>query len=196
MQPIRAIPHGQPYWIYCIRTTRLHSKETWPSVGYARLERNWDLDGSDHGWLDHAPEANANKKRAAGARAPSGDFLGLPVSFSPGTPIEIFGPHHVCDKGLDVLPTLLGLQHERNHRVGRQGWAHLFRSMQHNLSEQHFTSYEDIKNWLDEWIASKEEQYFFYDGIYLLPEKWQNVIANDGKYVKWNIVYFFILIIP
>ena len=55
MQPIRAIPHGQPYWIYCIRTTRLHSKETWPSVGYARLERNWDLDGSDHGWLDHGP---------------------------------------------------------------------------------------------------------------------------------------------
>ena len=52
-QPIMAIPHGQPYWIYCIRTTRLHSKETWPSVEYARLERNWDLDGSDHGWLDH-----------------------------------------------------------------------------------------------------------------------------------------------
>ena len=35
-------------------TPRLHSKETWPSSGYVRLKRNWDLDGSDHGWLDHA----------------------------------------------------------------------------------------------------------------------------------------------
>lgn len=23
---------------------------------------------------------------------------------------------------------------------------------------------------------------FFYDGTHLLPEKWQNVIANDRKY--------------
>ena len=43
-----------------------HSKETWPSSGHARLERNWDLDGSDHGWewwdgwldqLDHGATA-------------------------------------------------------------------------------------------------------------------------------------------
>jgi len=40
-----------------------------------------------------------------------------------------------------------------------------------------------IKNWLDEWIGSKEEN-FFYHGIHLLPEKWQNVIANDGKYFE------------
>ncbi|EGI62906.1 Mariner Mos1 transposase, partial [Acromyrmex echinatior] len=30
---------------------------------------------------------------------------------------------------------------------------HLFRSMAHSLSEQHFTSYEDIKNWINNWIA-------------------------------------------
>ena len=37
---------------------------------------------------------------------------------------------------------------------------HLFRSMAHGLSEQHFTSYEDIKNWIDNWIASKDEAFF------------------------------------
>jgi len=36
---------------------------------------------------------------------------------------------------------------------------HLFRSMTHGLSEQHFTSYED-KNCIDDWIASKDEAFF------------------------------------
>ena len=67
-----------------------------------------------------SPEASARPE----ARAPSGDFLALPVSFSPGTSIEIFGPHHMCDKGLDVLLTLLGLEHERNHHVGGELSAH------------------------------------------------------------------------
>jgi len=30
---------------------------------------------------------------------------------------------------------------------------HLFWSMQHGLAEQHFTSYKEIKNWLEHWIA-------------------------------------------
>ena len=46
-------------------TTRLHSKETWPSSGYARLERNWDLDGSDHGWLNHVEMYTENRARSA-----------------------------------------------------------------------------------------------------------------------------------
>jgi len=40
---------------------------------------------------------------------------------------------------------------------------HLFRSMTHGLSEQHFTSYEDIKNCIDDWIASKDEAFFRRD---------------------------------
>jgi len=36
---------------------------------------------------------------------------------------------------------------------------HLFRSMTHDLSEQHFTSYEDTKNCIDDWIASKDEAF-------------------------------------
>ncbi|UYV78412.1 SETMAR [Cordylochernes scorpioides] len=41
---------------------------------------------------------------------------------------------------------------------------HMFRSMTHGLAEQHFTSYEEAKNWVDVWIASKDEE-FFQHGI-------------------------------
>ncbi|EGI70381.1 Mariner Mos1 transposase, partial [Acromyrmex echinatior] len=37
---------------------------------------------------------------------------------------------------------------------------HLFRSMQSALSGERFNSYEGIKKWLDEWIASKEPDFF------------------------------------
>ena len=37
---------------------------------------------------------------------------------------------------------------------------YLFRSTVHGLSEQHFTSYEDTKNWVDSWITSKDEAFF------------------------------------
>ena len=48
--------------------------------------------------------------------------------------------------------------------------CHLFRSMAHGLAEQHFTSYEEAKNWVDSWIASKDEE-FFKRGIRMLPER-------------------------
>jgi len=32
---------------------------------------------------------------------------------------------------------------------------HLFRSMMYGLFEQHFTSYEDIKNYIDDWIVKR-----------------------------------------
>ncbi|QQP56022.1 Transposase [Caligus rogercresseyi] len=37
-----------------------------------------------------------------------------------------------------------------------------------------FTSYEDVRKWLDDWFASKEQQ-FFWRGIHKLPERWENV---------------------
>ena len=33
---------------------------------------------------------------------------------------------------------------------------YLFRSMQHGLSEQQFNSYDKFKNWIDDWLASKD----------------------------------------
>ncbi|UYV78320.1 hypothetical protein LAZ67_16000961 [Cordylochernes scorpioides] len=37
---------------------------------------------------------------------------------------------------------------------------HMFRSMTHGLAEQHFTSYEEAKNWVNVWISSKDEDFF------------------------------------
>jgi len=54
--------------------------------------------------------------------------------------------------------------------------------MTHGLSEQHFTSYEDIKNCID-WIASKDEA-FFRRGIHMLLERWEKVVASDGHLNK------------
>lgn len=58
---------------------------------------------------------------------------------------------------------------------------HLFRSMAHALTTQRFTSYEDTKNWVDSWIASKDKE-FFRRGIRMLPERWEKVVASDGQY--------------
>ena len=60
---------------------------------------------------------------------------------------------------------------------------HLFRSVAHGLEDKHFGSYEEVKKWIDSWIASKEEQ-FFRQGIRMLPERWEKVVANDGQYFE------------
>ena len=58
---------------------------------------------------------------------------------------------------------------------------HLFRSMRSGLLEQEFKEFEEVENWVTDWIASKPPE-FFYDGIHSLPERWQKVVASEGKY--------------
>ncbi|GFV10540.1 mariner Mos1 transposase [Trichonephila clavipes] len=38
---------------------------------------------------------------------------------------------------------------------------HLFASLGHALADQRFTSYENVKSWLDDWLASKDRSFFF-----------------------------------
>jgi len=45
------------------------------------------------------------------------------------------------------------------------------------------TSYEETKNCIDDWIASKDEA-FFRRGIHMLPERWEKVVASDGHYFE------------
>ncbi|EGI66432.1 Mariner Mos1 transposase [Acromyrmex echinatior] len=59
---------------------------------------------------------------------------------------------------------------------------HLFRSMAH-LADQHFRSYEEVKNWIDSWIASKDDQ-FFRRGIRMLSERWEKMVASNGQYFE------------
>ena len=52
---------------------------------------------------------------------------------------------------------------------------YLFRLMQHGLSEQHFNSYKEVKNWIDEWLASKGERWYW------AREKESTSYQKDGK---------------
>ena len=55
----------------------------------------------------------------------------------------------------------------------------LFRRMQHDLASHRFTSFAEIENWFQNWIASKDES-FFRDGIRKLPRRWEKVVGSDG----------------
>lgn len=58
---------------------------------------------------------------------------------------------------------------------------HLFRSMQHGLVGTRFRNAEEVRKWIDDWIAAKPTS-FFRHGIAMLPERWEKVVENDGKY--------------
>ena len=66
-----------------------------------------------------------------------------------------------------------------------------FQLMAHGLAEQHFTSYEEAKNWVDSWIASKDEE-FFKRGIRMLPERWSKIVERYGQYFEYHILYQFL----
>lgn len=51
------------------------------------------------------------------------------------------------------------------------------------LADQHFTSHDDVKKWVDSWFASKDDE-FFRKRIHELPEKWTT--ASDGQYFERN----------
>jgi len=52
--------------------------------------------------------------------------------------------------------------------------------MQHDLASPQFISFAEIENWLQNWIASKDES-FFRNGIRKLSERWKKV-GSDGQY--------------
>lgn len=58
---------------------------------------------------------------------------------------------------------------------------HLFRSMQHGLAGTRFKNAEEVRKWVDDWIASKPIS-FYRDGIAKLPERWEKVVQNNGQY--------------
>jgi len=66
---------------------------------------------------------------------------------------------------------------------------HLFASMGHELAQQHFTSYEDVRKWLDDWFGSKEQQ-FFWRGIHKLSNRWKKCIAMGNTSNKIFFIIF------
>ena len=59
---------------------------------------------------------------------------------------------------------------------------HLFASTDHALAEQRFSSYEDMKKWLDEWFAVKGED--FTDVVFTSCPKSGEMYNKDGAYFE------------
>jgi len=69
-------------------------------------------------------------------------------------------------------------------RLTHQIWLHPIICINgHALAQQRFTSYENVRKWLDDWFGSKEQQ-FFWRGIHKLSNKWKKCIAIDGQYFE------------
>ncbi|GFU79175.1 mariner Mos1 transposase [Trichonephila clavipes] len=59
---------------------------------------------------------------------------------------------------------------------------YLLRSLQNYLDGKIFTSNEEVKNHLDQFFASKDQN-FYERGTMLLPEKWQTMLYQNGQYI-------------
>jgi len=58
-----------------------------------------------------------------------------------------------------------------------------------DAASHRFTSFAEIENWLQNWIASKDEL-FFRDGIRKLPERGEKVIGSDNILIDLFIRLF------
>lgn len=58
---------------------------------------------------------------------------------------------------------------------------HVFRSMQHHLSNKRYENDDQLKNDLEQFFISKPMN-FFERGIKNLPNRWRKVIENEGNY--------------
>ena len=55
--------------------------------------------------------------------------------------------------------------------------------MGHTFAEKHFSNFEEVGKWLNEWFSAKEKQ-FFWQGIHNIPERWAECIEADGQYFE------------
>ena len=59
---------------------------------------------------------------------------------------------------------------------------YLFRSLQNSLNGKTFNDDEAVKSHLIQFFADKDQN-FYERGIMKLPERWQKVIEQNGKYI-------------
>ncbi|KAG9435552.1 Ammar1 transposase [Apis mellifera carnica] len=58
----------------------------------------------------------------------------------------------------------------------------LFRSLQNSLNGKNFNNDDDIKSYLIQFFANKNQK-FYEREIMMLPEKWQKVIDQNGQHI-------------
>ena len=56
-----------------------------------------------------------------------------------------------------------------------------FRKLIHTPNNKQFNSEKDVKNEVDLFFSSRNPE-FFFRGMHLLVERWQNVIHSNGDY--------------
>ena len=88
--------------------------------------------------------------------------------------------HFTRPRNLKTLGGFLGLI---NFYTKLSKNYHLFASLGHALAEKRFTSYENVREWLDNWFDLKDEQ-FYWRGIHHLPERWEKCVNNNGAYFE------------
>ena len=59
---------------------------------------------------------------------------------------------------------------------------YLFRSLQNSLNGKTFNDDEAVKSHLVQFFAAKDQK-FYERGIMKLPDRWQKVIEQNGKYI-------------
>lgn len=59
---------------------------------------------------------------------------------------------------------------------------YLFRSLQNYLTGKKFKSFESVSKAVADYFNSKDEN-FYKTGIHRLPERWQQVVTNNGAYI-------------
>lgn len=60
---------------------------------------------------------------------------------------------------------------------------HLFRSLQNFIDEKKLNSLEDCERHLEQFLSEKDKK-FWEDGIMKLPERWQEIVKLNGKYLQ------------
>ena len=58
----------------------------------------------------------------------------------------------------------------------------LFRFLQNFLNDKNFNNDDDIKSYLIQFFANKNQK-FYERGIMMLPERWQKVIDQNGQHI-------------
>ena len=58
----------------------------------------------------------------------------------------------------------------------------LFRSLENSLNGKNFNNDDDIKSYLIQFFANKNQK-FYERGIMMLPERWQKVIDQNGQHI-------------
>ncbi|GFT09067.1 histone-lysine N-methyltransferase SETMAR [Trichonephila clavipes] len=66
----------------------------------------------------------------------------------------------------------------------------LFRSLQNSLNGKNFNNDDDVKLYLIQFFANKNQK-FYERGIMMLPERWQKVIDQNGQYIMKKLSLIF-----